>query len=203
MNLNKLIPGILLAAVTVLPTSAMAEFAGLANGRSADLNNLPDSSIEVGLNFGKYDTLKYQYFGARFNYRLSPELMGYADIGAVEVEETDEIGFGIGAFYMLQDILPNADTALKFSYHNVGGDIDVSALAVEALVSGRNGLGRNADLQWYGNLGLSRLSGDGDSNSSLVLGGGILIPTQSGELITGLDFNDGLVFRFGYRHHLQ
>ncbi len=206
MNLNKLLPSILLlAASAALPTSAMAEFAGLANGRSADLNNLPDSSVEVGLTFGESDNLDYQYFGARFNYRLSPELMAYADLGTMEIETIDGIGFGIGAFYMLRDTLPNADTAIKFSYHSVGGDIDGNSIAIEGLVSGRNGLGSNPDLQWYGNLGFNRVSFDEGrgSDTELLLGGGVLFPTQSGELIAGIDYIDGLFFRLGYRHYMQ
>ncbi|MEE9332486.1 MAG: hypothetical protein V3U65_00150 [Granulosicoccaceae bacterium] len=204
MNLNKLIPGIiLLAAGAILPTSATAEIAGLQNGRSADLNNLPDSSIELGINFGDIDDFDYQYLGARYNYRLSPQLMAYADLGTMKIEDTDEIGFGIGAFYMLQDVLANADTAVKFSYHTVGGDIDVNAIALEAIVSGRNGLGSNPDLQWYGNFGISRLSGNGNSDTELLFGGGVVHPTQSGEVMVGLDHIDGLLFRIGYRHFLQ
>jgi len=204
MNLNKLIPGILLlAAFAVLPTSASAEIGGLQNGRSADLNNLPDSSIEVGISFGEVDDADYQYIGARYNYRLSPQLMAYADLGSMEVEDLDEIGFGIGAFYMLQDVLATADTAVKFSYHTIGGDIDVDSIALEAIVSGRNGLGSNPDLQWYGNLGINRLSGDRDSDTELLIGGGVVHPTQSGEVMVGLDHIDGLLFRIGYRHFLQ
>jgi len=193
----------LLAASAMMPTLAMAEIGGLLNGRSADLNNLPDKSVEVGINFGEIDDLDYQYFGARFNFRLSPELMGYADIGSMEIEDIDGISFGIGAFYMLQDVLANADTAVKASVHSIGGDIDGTAFALEGIISGRNGLGSNPDLQWYGNVGLNRLSGDGGSETELLLGAGVLFPTQSGEIMTGIDYVDGLLFRLGYRHYLQ
>lgn len=204
MNLNKLISGILLlAASAVLPTSATAEIGGLLNGRSADLNNLPDSSLEVGLNFGEIDDLDYQYFGARYNYRVSPEFMAYGDVGTMKLEDTDEIGFGIGGFYMLQDVLSTADTAVKFSYHTIGGDIDLDVIALEAIVSGRKGTGSNPDLQWYGNFGINRLSGNGGSETELLFGAGVVHPTQSGEVMVGLDHIDGLLFRIGYRHFLQ
>ena len=199
MTLNKIIPAVLLLFVS---TFATAEIGGLLNGRSADLNKLPDTSIELGLNFGEIYDADYQYIGARYNYRINPDLMAFADFGSMDVENADEFGFGIGAFYMMHDVISTADTAIKFSFHNVGGDIDVNILALEALVSGRNGLGSNADLQWYGNIGINRLSGDYNSETEFLFGFGLVHPTQSGEVFGGIDLIEDMQFGIGYRHFL-
>ena len=203
MKLNKLFSGMLLLAVSSLASmTASAEIGGLLNGRSADLNKLPDTSVELGINFGEIYNGDYQYFGVRYNYRINPDFMAYADLGSMEVEEVDEFGFGFGAFYMMHDVIATADTAVKFSFHNVGGDLDINILAIEALVSGRNGLGSNPDLQWYANIGINRLSGDRDSDTELLLGFGLAHPTQSGEVFGGIDLIDDMQFGIGYRHFL-
>lgn len=207
MILNKLIPGILLLAVG---TAANAEVGGLLNGRSADLNKLPDSSVELGFNTGELGGLDYQYIGVRYNHRVNPQLMAFADVGTMEVSfpisivgfsdevSADEFGFGIGAFYMLDGILDTADTAVKGSFHTFGGDIDWNVISIEAIVSGRNGLGSNSDLQWYANFGINRI----DSETELLLGAGLVLPTQSGEIYGGLDLIDDMQFGIGYRHFL-
>ncbi len=186
----------------LVSTVSTAEVGGLLNGRSADLNRLPDTSVELGINLGDYYESDYQYIGARYNYRVNPDLMAYGDIGSVEFGPLDEFGFGIGAYYMLHDLIDTADTAVKFSFHNVGGDIDVNVIALEGLISGRNGLGSNPDLTWYANIGFNRISGSGQSETDLLFGAGVIMPTQSGEIFGGLDLVDDIQFGIGYRHFL-
>jgi hypothetical protein len=199
MTLKKIIPGVLLALVSTVST---AEVGGLLNGRAADLNRLPDTSVELGINLGDYYDVDYQYLGVRYNYRVNPNLMAYGDVGSAEFGRLDEIGFGIGGFYMLHDLIETADTAVKFSFHNIGGDIDVNVIALEGLISGRNGLGSNPDLTWYANVGFNRISGDGNSETDLLFGAGVIMPTQSGEIFGGLDMVDDIQFGIGYRHFL-
>lgn len=206
MNLNRLFPTMLALAVSALiATPATAEVGGMLNGRSADLNNLPDTSVELGINFGEIGDFDsdYQYIGARYNMRMTPDLMAYADLGSMEIETLDEFSFGLGAYYMLRDVVDTADTAIKFSYHTVGGDIDSDFISLEGIVSGRNGLGSNPDLQWYSHLGFTRGSTPGDNSTELSIGFGVAHPTQSGEVFAGIEHVDGMVFGIGYRHHMQ
>jgi len=207
MKLNKLIPSIaMLAAGIVFSSSVLAEPGGMVPGRSADLNNMPDSSVELGFNFGEEDGVDYQYMGARYNQRVNPDLMGFVDIGQMEFSgdggSVDEISFGIGGFYMMRDVLATADTAIKFSYHNVGGDIDGDFISLQGIVSGRNGLGSNPDLQWYGNLGFVRSSFRSESDTDFAIGFGIVHPTTSGEIYGGFEHIETMLFGVGYRHFL-
>lgn len=208
MTLNKIIPAVLLLFVS---TFATAEIGGLINGRSADLNKLPDTSIELGIDFGEFSGVDYQYFGARYNHRINPDMMAFADVGSMEISfpsfnffgesfggDIDGFSFGIGAYYMLQDVLQTADTAIKFSIHKAGGDIDWNILSLEGIVSGRNGLGSNPDLQWYANFGINSI----DSETEFLMGGGIVYPLQSGEVFGGIDLIDDMHFGIGYRHFM-
>ncbi len=208
MILQKVIPAVLLLFVS---TVATAEIGGLLNGRSADLNKLPDSSIELGIDFGEFGGADYRYVGARYNHRINPDLMAFADAGSMEISipsftifgqsvggDVDGFSFGVGAFYMLQDMLDTADTAVKASFHMAGGDIDFNILSLEGIVSGRNGIGSNPDLQWYANGGINSV----DSETEFLLGFGLVLPMQSGQLFGGVDLIDDIHFGIGYRHFM-
>jgi len=206
----------LFVAALSLATAAPvhAEFYGLLNGRLVGRDSLPDRSFEAGAQFGEYDDTDTQYFGARFNYRASPDLMIYGDIGQTEVElnvDIDGIGFGIGGYYIVDGVFSGSDFAVKASYHTVSleGDntreFDFTALVVEAVLSGREGLGASGDIGWYANVGMHRLDFDdiGDDETEIGFGGGIVLPRQTGEFYLGIDMIDDLNFGGGYRHFLD
>ena len=201
-------------AALVATTPVHAEFGGLMNGRSVARDALPDTSIEGGVVLGDLgEELDYQYFGARFNYRASPDVMFYGDIGQGELESggdsADGIGFGIGAFYVIDGVFANTDFAIKGSYHTLefendnGAELDFSGLVIEAVFSGRNGLGASGNIGWYGNVGLHRLELGDEDDSEIGFGGGIVVPSQSGEFYLGIDIIDEMVFGGGFRYFVS
>lgn len=194
---------VLAAPVLLAPVISHAEIGGMQDGKSADLSNLPDVSVEFGFNFGEYFDLDYQYIGARLNYRISPNFIAYGDIGQLELESADDISFGVGGIYSIDGLLQSLDTAARFSFHVTDGDeIDGDVLALALLISGRNGVGANPDLQWYSYLGLTRLSGGDSSETEFSLGAGLSRPTSSGEIFGGIELIDDFLFGIGYRHFL-
>lgn len=207
---------ILLVAVT--GGVARAEYYGMLNGRLADLSRLPDASIEGGVVLGDLFEADYQHFGARFNYRASPDLMLYFDLGQTEVEfgnvDADGFAFGVGGYYVVEGVFATTDFALKASFHRASlerdgfgfGDeeVDFDGLVLEGLVSGRNRLGANRNIGWYANLGVHRLDLDGDDETELGFGGGIVVPRPpGGEFYAGLDLIDEMTFGAGYRFFLN
>jgi len=183
---------------------AHAEFFGLINGRTADVANAPERSIEAGAVFGEFFEADYTHFGLRYNHKTSPELMVFANLGMSEAGNEDGLAFGIGAFYQLQGVLTNQDLAIKGVFNRADGDNDdLNGISLEALISGREGIGARGDMGWYGNVGLHRFSADGGSETEIGFGGGFIIPTDTGEFYAGIDLIEDITFGAGFRYYLQ
>lgn len=202
----------LVLAVSLLATNAHAEFFGLPNGRSASPDMLSDLSVELGFVTGDLGTTDYQNFGARVNYRISPEIVFIGDIGASEFGQADGTPVGLGILYHLsrQRISQSVDIAAKVSYHSgeykvSGVKLDLTGLSFEALFSGRQPLTASG-LGWYGNFGFHRLTVEldsSDSSNEIGFGGGFTLPTGSGEAYVGVDLIDELTFGLGFRYFVQ
>lgn len=183
---------------------AHAEFFGLMNGRTADIANAPERSVEAGAVFGEFFDADYTHFGIRYNHKTSPELMVFGNLGLSEVGNDDGVAFGIGVFYQMQGILTNQDLALKAVLNRANiDDDDLTGFSFEALMSGREGIGANGNMGWYGNLGLHRFSDDDDSETEIGFGGGVIIPATSGEFYAGIDLIEDIIFGAGFRYYLQ
>ena len=181
-----------------------AELFGLANGRSADITNAPERSIEGGVALGDFFDADYTHFGLRYNHKTRPQLMFFGNLGLSEVGSEDGLSFGIGAFYQLHGLLSNQDVAVKGVINRADGDNDdVTGISIEGLVSGRQGFGVNGNIGWYGNIGLHRFSGGGDSETEIGIGGGVTFPASNGEVFAGIDLIEDLIFGGGYRYYLQ
>ena len=202
----------LVVAASVFATTAHAEFFGLPNGRSASPDMLSDLSVELGFVTGDLGITDYQNFGARVNYRLSPEVVVIGDIGASEFGSADGTPVGLGLLYHLsnQRISQSVDIAAKVSYHTgeykvSSTRLDLTGLSFEALFSGRQPLAANG-LGWYGNFGFHRLTVKdvfSDSSNEIGIGGGLTLPTGSGEAYIGVDLIDELTFGLGFRYFVQ
>lgn len=192
-----LLRALLICVVFYMP-AAMAELAGFHNGRTATLGQLPDLSVELGLSTGDYYEADYQNIGFRINFKLSEEILLIGDVSQLEIGIFDETAFGIGAFYALSGVAENYDTAAKASFHK---SEDANIIAVEFLVSGQEPISDNG-LMWYVNLGIHRVKDDGFSETDFGFGGGVVLPTSSGEAYFGIDNIDEFTFGFGYRHFL-
>lgn len=204
--MNRFLSSVVMVSLLSVGSVAHAEVLGMLNGRSADLTKLSDLSVEGGFITGD----DYDHFGARVNYRVSPGLIAYFDFGKTDIGSTDGTPFGIGAFYQLQDLISNADAAVKGSYHTgdtEAGRIEVknTALSVDLLISGREPISANG-LEWYGQLGIHRISAKVGSNSNseteLGFGGGVILPVGVGEAYFGIEHIDDLFFGFGLRYNL-
>lgn len=202
----------LVVAASLLATHAQAEFFGLPNGRSASPDLQSDLSVELGFVTGDLGTTDYQNFGARVNFRVSPEVVVIGDIGASEYGRADGTPMGLGILYHLsnQRISQSVDIAGKVSYHTgeyevSGVTLDLTGLSFEALFSGRKPLAANG-LGWYGNFGFHRLSvklNSSDSSNEIGFGGGLILPTGSGEAYFGVDLIDELTFGLGFRYFVR
>lgn len=199
----------LLAVMSLLSTAVHAEYFALPSGRSGDLSKLPDVSVEGGYVTGDFGELDYSYFGARINYRINPKVMVYGDIGEVELADVDDTGFGVGAFYQLGDVVDFGHSSFKIHYHEVSfdrvdrrGKIDFDIVGAEWVIGGKEPLSSDG-MHWYANFGIHRLSGEGDSDTELGFGGGVILPLGSGEAYFGIDHIDELTFGGGFRYTLR
>lgn len=195
---------LLLAGGMLLSSVASAEVTGAANGRTADLTRMPDLSLDLHFNTGD----DYQNIGLRVNYRLSPGIILFGDIGQGEFDPLSGTPIGFGVFYGLEGIFENIDAAAKVSYHLGDYDgLDVNVLALEFLISGLEPIASNG-LMWYANAGIHRLDFDASgfgssSDTELGFGGGVVLPVSNGEAFAGIDIIDETLFGIGYRYFFQ
>lgn len=200
-----------IVVLLILGNSAQAEYLGLINGRTAAPGDMTELTAELGLVAGDLDRFSYQNIAARINYRLTDELVLIGDIGVSEFGDADGTPYGLGMMYHLsrQRISDRVEIAGKVSYHqgrykfaNSRGDL--SSVAVEVLVSGRDPLAEN--INWYTNLGYHRISVDlgvSDATNELGLGGGLVLSTGPGEAYVGIDYIDEFTFGLGFRYFVQ
>lgn len=188
-----------LALVGLMAAPLHADFFGLANGRTANFDNLADMSVEVGVNLES----DLKTFGTRFNYKYSPNIVFFADLGRTEFFDDSSLSYGFGGFYQLRNVtlLENTDLALKGSFHATEiSDVDLSEFTIEALISGDQLATTN--LAWYGNVGLHFIDA-GDNETELGFGGGVVGDAGVGEWYAGLDFIDELFVVGGFRYNIQ
>ena len=194
---------------------ALADVLGLGNGRSANIDNMSGLSVEGGLSLGD----DYTFIGGRVNYKVSPDLVAFVDLGNLDVDLADSgFAFGIGAYYQLRNVelLENTDFGVKASYHSASVDFDagfgrdfsydVSEIAIEALISGEQLSTTN--FGWYANAGVHILGVDvggfgDDDETEIAFGGGITGDLSFGQWYAGGDFIDGLVIRAGVRYNMN
>lgn len=202
MKFKSLIALALLAAVA-LP--AKAEFYGLSLGRTANNDNMADFSVEAGLNLGA--TL----LGLRVNYKLSPDIMFYGDLGRIDDTFYDGIVYGAGAYYQLRsvELIENTDLGVKVSYHGgtldcdffgtslVGCDKSASEIAVNAVVSGDQ-LG-SSNMAWYGNAGLHVI----DTGTTIGLGAGVVGNLSFGDWYVGVERTEDFYLAVGLRYNIK
>jgi len=187
-------------------SSAYAEYFGLPAGRSAKISDQTDKSAEVGFVTGEIGLNSYQGIGARFNIKMSPNLVVYGDLQQIDIEETDGQIFGFGFIMGLEGVTQSADLALKASYHtgstesDGGTEYDGNTISIEALFSGDK-LG-TSDLSWYANIGLHKFDTDYYDESEIGFGGGVFMPTSFGQFYFGADLIDELIFGLGVRYNL-
>lgn len=216
---------VFLALLGFMSAPLQADFFGLANGRTANLDNMANMSVEGGVNL-KSD---FNTFGARFNYKLSPDIVLFGDLGQSEFGAASGLTFGFGGFYQLRNVslLENTDLALKGSYHtgelevdgcgDIGNDLvgipgidlgffdeicDISAseIAFEVLISGDQLSTTN--FAWYANAGLHIIDA-GASSTEIGLGGGIVGDLGFGDFYVGLDLIEELFIVGGIRYNLN
>ncbi len=204
---------VIFAAMLVCAQCAQAEYFGLMNGRTADLRDMSDMSVDVGIMNGDFFDADYDLIGARFNYRLVPGLIGYAGLGLTDIDQFDGTSIGFGIYYQLQDLIASLDSSIKASYHTLDvsrsgfRDVDLSGISVELLVSGKEPISDNG-LSWYASAGIHRLSRktsgfSGDTDTEPGFGGGILLPVGPGTVFAGLEHIDEVVLGVGFRFDIN
>jgi len=216
---------VLAAGLLGISFSVQADFFGTLSARSANPANNPQLSVE-----GSFTTSgDYQNIGGRVNYGVNDSLTVYADFGLSEVGG-DGTSFGGGIFYYLPTLSESAsflntmDVAIQGNYHLTtldfsGIDLDYSALGVAMLVSPKEAFNPENGMNWYANVGLTRLAfdvagfnlglgfgtvgGGTTTDMNLQLGGGIYLPMGPGTLYAGADLIDEFIFGVGYRYGIN
>jgi len=201
---------VFVALIGFIAQPALADIYGLANGRSANMDNLAGLSVEGGVGVHSDVTT----LGARINYKVSPDLMVFGDFGSTDYDAGGSgTAFGAGVFYQLRNVtlMENTDFAVKASYHAASvEDVDLSELAIDAIISGDQL--STTSFGWYANVGMHILKAEIDfgqfgtsSNDSneLLFGGGVTGALSFGEWYAGVDFIDGAVLVAGVRYNLQ
>ena len=107
---------LLAAALMLSGTSASAGYFGLPIGRTADLGNGPDVTLEAGLTTGEIGEADYEHTGVRLNYRLDPTLTLFGDFGRSSVGKPDGTSIGFGLHYAVEGLLPDHDTSVRAAY---------------------------------------------------------------------------------------
>ncbi len=198
----------LIGVMSMIAGPVFADAYGFANGRSANLDNLADLSVEGGLAFGDITNI-----GARVNYKVNPDLMVFGDFASTDFDGGGSgTSFGGGAFYQLRNVtlLENTDFAVKGAYHLGSVDeADYSEISLDAIISGDQLSTTN--LGWYGNLGLHMLRVEvdfgfgsaSDSETELLIGGGVTGSLSFGDWYAGIDIIDELFFVAGVRYNIQ
>lgn len=209
---------LILALAGSMACPVSADILGLVNGRSANLDNMEDMSVEGGANFSSDVT----NFAGRFNYKLSQDLLLFGDLGMYNEEsdffgfkvEADGIVFGVGAYYYLRsvELLENTDFAVKGSYHtgslefkncSTGCEFDTSEIAIEGIISGDQVA--STSFGWYANVGLhivgAKADGESTDDKELLIGGGVVGPLSFGDWYAGVDLVDGVLFGAGVRYN--
>ncbi|MFK7993494.1 MAG: hypothetical protein AB8B87_05105 [Granulosicoccus sp.] len=214
----------LVAGLLGVSFSAHADFWGTLSGRSANPANNPQLSVEGSFTTGG----DYQNIGARINYGVNESLTVYGDFGLAELNGPDGTAFGAGLFYYLPNMSDSVsffgdkDVAIQASYHTAtldsgGFDLDTSAIGAALLVSPKTAFNPDNGMNWYANVGFTRLTvdvprintvfgvfgGGSESEIELQLGGGVYLPMGPGTLYAGADLIDEFIFGVGYRFGIQ
>jgi len=101
-------------------SNSHAEYFGSPTGRTASFASQPQMTVEATASTGNFESADYQQMGLRLNYRYSPSLLVFGDIGQSKLNSETETSLGFGAYYPLsQTILGSEHTAIKVSYHQV------------------------------------------------------------------------------------
>ncbi len=177
-------------------------FAGLAvNGKLADIQHLPAQSVEGKVEFVTGDSDLTTY-GGGFNLKYSDKLLLTGTLALVSADSDDGTLFGFGGQYVVDGVLSTVDVATFGSYERLSADSDLNLITIGAVVSSREPVGANKNIFWYGNLFISRASGDG-SETDLGFGGGLVVPSASGEWFGGIDIIEDPVLGFGFRYFIK
>jgi len=215
--------GLALLSSFMMSGTAVAESFGLLNGRTAEIGSAPERSLEGGAGFGEFDDTDYEYFGVRYNHKINPTSIIYADAGQSSLEfsgtDADGLTFGVGGFWQMDGIFASSNFAVHASFHRV--DLDFSgfvngvkgnSIVVEGLFSGKEPINQAGTMYFNGSIGLSRQSlkitevgADSETDTELTFSAGVVVDTQSraGEFYGGVFYVDDLGFGAGYRHFLQ
>lgn len=189
----------------LMASTAQADIFGLANGRTANMDNASKLSVEAGLNLKS----GFNTFAGRVNFKVMPDLVVFGGLGRTNyLGLVSGTSYGFGAFYQLRSVqlLENTDVAVKASYHNgkfddgvfcFGGcNYTASEIAIEALISGDQ-LG-SSNLAWYANGGFHNT----DRGFNIAIGGGIVGSLGFGEWYIGADIIDLFALVGGVRYNV-
>ena len=135
----------------LIPCASYAEYFGVPIGRTVEFSNQPELSVEGAYLTGKIKKASYQHTGARLNYKLSPNVLLFGDLGQSKVESAGDTTFGMGMYYGLdRSVTGNLNAAVKVSFHQANlvrrGNIRSKAHDVDGAIGCMQYF--NSDLFW-------------------------------------------------------
>lgn len=200
-------------SLACLSSVSQADFLGLINGRTADIINEPQMTVEGGMSLQS----DFNTIGGKLNFKVAPDMLIYGGLASVDADAGgSDIAFGGGVVYQLgQSLIAGMDMAVKGSYHMwdggesfTGGKIDysLSDFGVELLISPQEQSVAQG-VKVFGMVGLHRVasevSGGGlkfsDDSMEIALGGGASMLLGPGEAYAGIELIDELFIGAGYR----
>lgn len=193
--------------IALVALVACSQASAVVLGRLANVESQPDLSAEGLLDFGDNG---YMGITLQGNYKFTPEFIGSGRFVLADSDGSDWKQFGIQGQYQIHGLVETLDTAVVFSYDRLDYDVSNASgsnIIVRGLISGRNGLGSKANIYPYGNLifarGSTKVNGRSSSDTEIGFGGGVVIPTATGEFFGGVDIIDDPFFGAGFRYFLQ
>lgn len=111
-----------LALAIILFTSfnaAHAEYLGLPNGRTANLQSMPKFSVDTGLASGEFASVDYEHQGIRLSYKVLPDTLVYANVGNSSIGTPNATAYGAGLYYEIKGLMRQMHSAFKLSYNTV------------------------------------------------------------------------------------
>lgn len=216
----KLLFSTLAVSSALITANANAEALGFSYGRSANVSDYSQVSLEGALQVGETDI-----YGGRLTAKLANNLAVYGDLGFISLDERyadDGTTLGAGLAYEIEKLIPNLDTAINVSYHSASFDdridYDYSDFAIKGLISGNLAVeGASHPVTWYASAGLEFLSVEAkscvnvfgnqgciksdDDDTELAFGGGVIAGLNKGEIYVGGEYVDGFSLAAGYRYN--
>lgn len=193
----RFLTGLMCLAVSCSATAGLT-----VNGRLADVQHLPRQSIEGKVEIASGGS-NLTSIGGRFNYKYSNKLLLTGTLASLSDNSGDTTLVSVSGQYVIDDVLRTMDLASFASLGTLSGDADGNLWTLGLVTNSRKPFGANNNIFWYGNVFISRISDNGRGDNDIGIGGGLVMPTPTGEFFGGIDLIDDPIIGLGFRYFMK